>query len=70
MDIRTLRAAFANLPMTREIKEPKQQKATGLLSRFSPDKKQGEDKKMDARHKVAQYVQEIREEKRKLKDGR
>lgn len=70
MDIRTLTAAFSNLPMTREIKEPKPEKSTGLLSRFSPEKTKGEDKKMDARHKVAQYVQEIREAKGKLKDGR
>lgn len=73
MRIKTLKKVFNNLPTTEEIK-PKElpvSSGKGLLTRYMGNKEQkAEAKKEDARQRVARYVREIQEERRKLKDGR
>ena len=60
-------SAYRNLPMTKKIVS-KPKGAFGLLSRNS-EPKPVDDRNKEARERVAEYVEEIRKEREKLRNG-
>jgi len=60
-------SAYKNLPVTKEIMT-KPKRSFGLLSRDS-ESKPVDDRNKEARERVAEYVEEIRKEREKLRNG-
>mgnify|MGYP000111982346 FL=1 len=62
---------YMNLPITEEIVDkPDLTKAKGLLAPKRDVRDKTMERKDDAMMRVARYVQNIREQRRKLKDGK
>lgn len=60
-------SAYRNLPMTRKIMD-KPKRSFGLLSR-NVEATPTDDRNKEARERVAEYVEEIRKEREKLRNG-
>lgn len=63
---------YMNLPITEEIVDKKDmlKKSKGLLAPKRDVRDKAGERKDDAMMRVARYVQNIREQRRKLKDGK
>lgn len=62
---------YMNLPLTEEIVEKQDlTKSKGLLAPKRDVRDKSMERKDDAMMRVARYVQNIREQRRKLKDGK
>lgn len=62
---------YMNLPITEEIiNKPDLTKSKGLLAPKRDVRDKSMERKEDAIMRVARYVQNIREQRRKLKDGK